>query len=423
MAQGKRRSSPLRLGLSMSVRYPISLLYASLSYLAWSIANNLVQPYLPLVATRLGASAVQVGYIGSAGLVGAALMVFPLSQIADRFGRFVALNTAWVISVFGGFLIAVAANITTLMLGVFLSMAVVASLPILTLVAVQQLSGDKRVRGMAIFYLGNPLGILVGSYLGGILSNWIGFREVRMLSAICLTVSLITLWFLRSLVPEHGLLTRVHATKPSRSLIVLALLASGLSLLLALPTHFDLLYLSEVHHMSLAVLAVFSALIGASQFLWSFLFTRWPNRAGEVRLRLYTFEWVFERVTVVSILTILVANTLYGYLMTTSSPWVEGLAILLRGSRYSLQFLGSAVFVGLAQSERLSVTYWTSLSAIVAVGMAVAPILGGLLYNIFPALPFWVCGFGCFLGVIVTVFFMRIPVVESIGQQGSDRFG
>lgn len=392
-----------------------NLLRAAGAFFAWSLSYNLLAPFVPLMARQLGATPVEVGYVGAAGLLGAAVLVFPLGLISDRLGRQGVLVTAWVMSGIGMVLMAFAPTVALLIPGAFLSATALAALPSLNVLVLEETDPTKRTQVFSLFYAAGPLGLLLGSVAGAALAQSTSFSLLAIVAGGSCLISVLPL---SRMEPRPKAVfsaqAEVAAASPSRapslSLVLVSSLAGIALLFVSLPSSFIVLFLNGPGGQDVLRTGAYSSLLGAAQLLWSFLFSVWPTPSGVLTIGSGRFRVTLSRSTLLAIAICLVANAAFGFLMPTVGAGLWALALFLRGSIYSLQSLGSALFGDVAYGGKRPTLTMTGMGIPIGIGSAVAPILGGWLYTLHPAYPFWVAGLlsaGGALTLAVTFLFAR----------------
>lgn len=389
-----------------------NLRYAALAFLLWSLAYNVLASLLPLYARELGAGPLQIGLVGTAGLVGAGVLVFPLSLLADRAGRRAALLTGWTISSAGLFAMAIAQSWTQLLPGAFLAMAAVGGLPTLNALALDELAPEQRARGFSLIYAAAPLGALVGAALGGMLAETASLRTTAWLAGLLALAGVVSLLPIRSTPPAlsaGGPTPHAAARQQPRALLLLlfGLLGAGGFLLVALPGSFIVPYLRDVAHQGYLGTGLSSALLAAAQLAWSLLFAFWPHSRRRVTVGSGPSAILLPTATLVAIAVCLAANGLFGLLLPFTSAPTLFLILILRGSQFSLQSLGSALLGEMVAPGPRLTTRLTLMSSLLGAGAAGAPLAGGLLYGYGPAYPFLVSGLAAAGGAAVLLLLCR----------------
>lgn len=389
-----------------------NLRFAALAFMLWSLAYNLMAPLLPLYAQELGASPLGIGAVGSAGALGALLLILPLSRVSDRAGRRPALLAGWTISAVGFLLMFLAPSWLALLPGAFLSTGALAALPTLNTLALEELAANQRTRGFSLIYAASPLGALLGSAVAGVLGAGYGLRAgaaAAGLSVLIATLALLPIVERREALeapaPAGG--ERGPARASGLASIVFAAAGAGGFLLLAVPGNFVVPYLHDVAGRGLIATGLYSSLLFGAQFAWSLLFSVWPRRTDWVRVGTPRGGFSFPAATLMALAVCLAANAAFGLLLPLGATGLISVALVLRGSQYTLQSLGSALLGDVVAPGPGRTTRLTLFSAILGVGAAGAPVVGGWLYGLGPSYPFWFTGIGAAAGAVVLPVVLR----------------
>lgn len=382
---------------------------AVLSYGLWSLAYNVIAPLIPLLSAHIGATPLEVGLVATSTLAGAAALTLPLSYVSDRFGRRSALVTAWLLSGSGMLLMSLAHSVLTLIPGAALSGAVVASLPTLNVLVMEESAPADRTHNYVIFYAAGPAGTLLGSWLGGLTAQTLGLAAACAVSGVLVLLSTISLAAIRPrrpqsmdrpTVPE----TSDAATPRLRDQALIAILAGIGYMLVALPGNFVFLYLHTVRGVDLRSTGELAGLLGGSQLLWSFVLLNLPHDERKVRLPFVRIT--MSKTNAIGLAITLAGNALFGVLLPLGSVVAWMLALTLRGSYYVLHSLGSAVFSDIINTDASPTLRMTGMSFPVGLGAMAAPVLGGWLYAFSPSDPFWISAAACAAAVAIGVAFL-----------------
>lgn len=388
-----------------------NLRWASLAFLLWSMAYNLTAPLLPLYARELGAGPVAVGLVGSAGVLGALLLVFPLAYISDRFGQRVALILGWALSAAGVALLALATSWQGLLPGGFLAMAVGAALPTLVSLVLEEVEHSRWQPVFALLYGAAPVGLLVGSALGGVLADRFTLRFSVQVAAVACALSVVAIFPVRpdgrAPVDQRPLVTAPSRRRLHWIQIAFAALAGTGFFFVTLPTSFITPYLRDVGGQTLSATGFSSSLLAASQLGWSALVYFWPARSS--RLKLGSLSLPTSTLSLVAL--VLIANGLFGLLLPVGLPLrIPGLwaiALVMRGAQYSLQSLGSSLMGEMVTEGAGRTMRLTLMNGAVGAGAAASPIVAGWLYAAQPAAPFLLSGVAALGGGLVLTLSIR----------------
>lgn len=372
-----------------------NLKLAGLAFGLWSLAYNLTAPLLPLLARELGAAPVQAGLAAAAGPAGAVALILPLSILSDRRGRKEALLAGWLLSAFGLLLMSGARSWAGLLPGAFFSQAVIAALPTLNTLILEETEPSLRSRAFALLYSAGPLGLLIGSAAGGYLAENFGLRATVLAAGACSVGAALAVLTARPVSPINSEREPAVSENPARrswSAMAFVAAASLGFLLVSLPGQFVLPYLHEIGGQSLLAAGLYSSLLAGSQLAWSLFFSVWPRTPGKIRLVMKGSVLTLPAGPLAAIAICLAANAAFGLLLPSKLPGSWALAIFLRGSLYSLQSLGSGLLGDVVSPGPARATRLTGYGAGIGLAAAGAPVLAGWLYGANPSLPFWVSG-------------------------------
>ncbi|HHX87181.1 MAG TPA: MFS transporter, partial [Firmicutes bacterium] len=128
----------------------------------------------------------------------AAVIIRPLAGIlSDRWGRLIVFLPGLVIQFISALLIAKAASSGQLLLGGFLlSAGISLAFPSLMALASDLLPPEERTAGITTFTMAHDLGQTAGSFISGLLLQWLNFTELYYLFAL---ISLLPLTLLPGL--------------------------------------------------------------------------------------------------------------------------------------------------------------------------------------------------------------------------------
>lgn len=388
-----------------------NLRLAGAALLLWSLAHNLMAPLLPLYAMELGAGPKEVGLIGGIENLGPLVLVMPLSLLADRAGHRRALMAAWGLSTAGTLALALADDWQQMLPGAFAVGAVMGALPALNTLVLQETQLGQRTRTFALLYAAAPLGAMVSSAVAGLLAQAHGLRTTTLVAGIVTFLGMVALapltpsgeGFPASAQPSPGPGTGERLSV----MAVFALVAGTGFLLIALPGNFMIPYLREVGHQSYQALGLYASLLSAAQLAWSLVFSVWPGVRGHLPVTVAGTQFLLSSSTLRAIALSLAANGAFGVLFPQTAARIWPLAIILRGSLFTLQSLGSALLGDVVSPGRHRTTRMTLLSMATGLGGAGAPVAGGWLYARSPALPFWACGLAGTAGSLLLLALLR----------------
>ncbi len=176
-----------------------ALIVAAVASFTGPFMFSSVNVALPAIQKEFSVSAIQLGWIATSLMLAMAVMMVPIGKIADIHGRkkiFIwglILNT--LASLFAGFVGSVEMLIASRVIqGVAMSMFNVTSVAILTSVFPPQ----KRGKAMGIYVSAVYIGLSVGPFAGGVLTQQVGWRSLFFLVALFSGISVyVTMRYLK----------------------------------------------------------------------------------------------------------------------------------------------------------------------------------------------------------------------------------
>lgn len=114
------------------------------------------------------------------------------------------------------------------------------------------------------------------------------------------------------------------------------------------------------------------------------------------------------------------ANALFGLLLPAGSVVATLVALVLRGSQFTLQSLGSALMGDVVAPGPGLTTRLTAFSAILSLGAVCAPVAGGWLYGLAPAYPFWLTGMSAAAGTVTLVLCVRTRTLPRVAAEATE---
>lgn len=167
-----------------STSYRFLLFVCCLLGFASYVASYMRIPVVPLFAQELNAGAVMVGLINSAFLLTSGLCAFPLGVLADRWGRRALINAGLLLSLATALLLAVStAPWQLLVIYLFFGLGLAAIGPTLMAYVADLSPATHLGRSYGAYTLAIYSGMSLGPALGGLISQWLGFRLLFVASA------------------------------------------------------------------------------------------------------------------------------------------------------------------------------------------------------------------------------------------------
>jgi MFS family permease len=160
----------------------------------WMVAGLLVA--LPTIGVEFGADASLLGWLTNAFFLAAAVFLVPLGRVADVRGAKKVFTLGIGIYVFSGALCVMAQNVYFLigarfLTGIGAAMVFATSIALLSLV----FPFEERGKAIGINVTAMSVGFLLGFFLGGLLTFYIGWRSIF---AVTISLGLLVLWLIFS---------------------------------------------------------------------------------------------------------------------------------------------------------------------------------------------------------------------------------
>ncbi len=363
------------------------------SLLLWSIAYNMVLPFLPILALDRGATPFQAGLLQGAAYAGAALALLPLGRLADRVGRRRTLIAAWSVGALGTAALAVPGPWPVLIPGALLTLAGAGAMPALAALAVDSVPPDRQRRAIAMVFAAEPGGLLVGSALAGVIADAWGLGRLPLLAGALSLAAAAALRPIHPDRPQPAADVDGRGGDSLRALFLTGIPAAGALLLLTLPAAFMTPFLRDQLGLSLSATGLTNSQLAVGQLAWSALFAVWPGDSGQITLNLGPVRNLkLSRGTAIAMGVCLAADAAFGALFPRGGVGLVVVAMLLRGAHFSLQPLGMALVSETTGSGEGLATRFSLLALLMGLATAAAPVLSGALYERAPALPFYVAG-------------------------------
>ena len=177
----------------------VTLIIVSITVSVIAFMMSAVTIALPTIGKEFAMEAVLLGWVVTAMTFPQAALLLPAGRLADIYGRKRIFLYGMVIFIVASFLCATAGSAVwlityRLLQGIGGGMVFGTSLAIL----ISVFPPGERGRALGISSAAVFLGISVGPFLGGVLTQHIGWRSIFLLNAfLCLVVIGLTLWKLR----------------------------------------------------------------------------------------------------------------------------------------------------------------------------------------------------------------------------------
>jgi len=190
MSSSSREPAPQVSSLERS-----ALFVATLTSFLGPFMISSVNVALPAIQADLGMNAVQLSWIATAYLLAVAVVLLPVGKIADMRGRKKVFTSGLATYTLASTLAAFAGNVTWLLVframqGLGAGMFITTGMAILTSI----FPPHRRGRAIGIYVAAVYVGLSVGPFVGGILTQQFGWRSIFLimlpLGAVSITVTL-----------------------------------------------------------------------------------------------------------------------------------------------------------------------------------------------------------------------------------------
>jgi len=231
-----------------------ALIVATLTSFIGPFMISSVNVALPAIQADLGMDAVQLGWIATAYLLAMAVVLVPAGKFADIHGRKKVFATGLAVYTFGAVAAAFVDSaalliFTRVVQGIGAAMFVTTGMAILTSIY----PPSRRGRVLGIYVAAVYVGLSVGPFVGGMLTQYLGWRSIFLIMLPLGLFSLaLTLFFLKGewlgepgqkldlggcLLYAVAILALVYGASRLPSIIGIALALSGLALLVIFVRH------------------------------------------------------------------------------------------------------------------------------------------------------------------------------------------
>jgi len=176
-----------------------------------SLGLGLYLYFVPIFAQRLGATFLDLGYIGTAGGLTYAVAPFFVGQLADRISRRVLYAVAILINFTATFSLIFCRSVNdVIMIRAFAGLGLAFFWPTTETLVLDLTRREERVREMGRYSLSWGSAFLIGPFLGGVIIQNFGFFTLFMISCALSFSSLLGVIVLVS--PKQSLTERSEAT-------------------------------------------------------------------------------------------------------------------------------------------------------------------------------------------------------------------
>ncbi|HEX3246674.1 MAG TPA: MFS transporter [Chloroflexota bacterium] len=166
-----------------------------------SISQGMVVPTTPALAASFGVLPALAAQVVTANLLGRMLVTLPSGILIDRLGRKPAMIGGPILIVLGSILTVITPSFTLLVVAQLLSGAGAAIWALgREIAAIDLIRPNQRGRILALFFGINSAGSALGPVIGGVVTDWYGYRAVFLI-AMLFSMGVIGL---SAMIPETG---------------------------------------------------------------------------------------------------------------------------------------------------------------------------------------------------------------------------
>jgi MFS family permease len=175
-----------------------------------SLGLGLYLYFVPIFAQSLGATFLDLGYIGTAGALTYAVAPFFVGQLADRISRRVLYAVAVLINLTATFSLTFCRSVSdVIMIRSFAGLGLAFFWPTTETLVLDLTRREERVREMGRYSISWGSAFLIGPFLGGIIVQNFGFFTLFMISC---ALSFSSLAVILLISPKQSLMERNEAT-------------------------------------------------------------------------------------------------------------------------------------------------------------------------------------------------------------------
>ncbi|HEY78283.1 MAG TPA: MFS transporter [Dehalococcoidia bacterium] len=185
--------------MSASVSKKITLLITAMAGFAATFMLTAVNVALPTIGNEFGTEAVMLGWVANAGILVSAIVLLPTGRLADIYGRKKVFLYGVLLSTVSSFLCAIANSSISLIAfralqGISSGMAGGTAIAILTSV----FPIEERGKALGINIASVYLGLSLAPFLGGVLTQHLGWRSIFFFGALLgLVTTTLAFWNLK----------------------------------------------------------------------------------------------------------------------------------------------------------------------------------------------------------------------------------
>jgi EmrB/QacA subfamily drug resistance transporter len=177
---------------SAGISREVTLVITSIAVFSMPLMMSSVNIALPSIGKELAMEAVLLGWVNTSYLLSTAAFLIPFGRLADIFGRKKIFVFGLFISTISSFLCAVS-NSAAMLISFRVLQAIGASMMFGTALAIltSVFPAEERGRAFGINVAAVNLGLSIGPFIGGVLTQYLGWRSIFFLGALLGLISII----------------------------------------------------------------------------------------------------------------------------------------------------------------------------------------------------------------------------------------
>lgn len=344
----------------------VSILFIGLGY-------GLYAYLLPLYAQSMGARPIQIGLLYTAFFLVTTLVAIPGGLLADRFELKTIIVLDWLLILPAVILFYVARSWTFLLLGEIVAGLSMLNSPAMSVYITRRVPRSKINTAFAFVYSSFPLGMVVSPVIGGYLANFIGIKNIFLVSLFMFLISSVIISFIsperhRPFAKIPGVLKGLR----NREFLKLIAVFTLVFLIDAMILPFISPFLNTIKNFRLTEIGFAGAFISLGAAVLGPLLGRLADRAGGSRS--ISFGLLFISASLVIVLV-------------SKSPWPIMIGLFAYGLFSGIYSIARGILSLRVRDLPLGVSY--GLFGAVSTGASFfGPLLSGVLYETSPAHPF-----------------------------------
>jgi MFS family permease len=370
------------------------LLFVALALFTWGLGESAFLSFQPLYLQELGANPMSIGAILSAYGLATALAHIPAGHLADRIGRKPLMTGAWVLGILATLVMAFAASLPVLVIGILLyglTMFVLA--PLYSYVTAAR--GRWSVaRALTITSASYHLGAIFGPSMGGLVGEQFSFRTIYVIAAGIFTLSTVFMLAIRPQPIEAASIGVDRKGVGRNTALILFLLVYFFAIFaMYLPQPLSPNFLQDQRGLSLTQIGLLYSVLGLGNVVMNLVLGQMGARPG----------FLLGQTLVITFPLLL--------WLGAGLPWYIVAYFLLGGFR-AARSLASAETRTLVSSSKMGLTYGLT-ETVSGIATILAPLLAGVLYNLNPELVYTFSAVLIGAGVLISAgMFLKHPAVR-----------